>query len=299
MSKLKVVIMKGLPASGKSTHAKELVDKFNYKRINNDDMRAMIDNGYHSKTNEKMINKTRDALLELYLSSGKNVVVDNTHFYEKHIEDITAIANKYNAEVEIKFIDTPLDVCVERDKKREKSVGAHVIKNMFNTYLRRNDVKDRYVKQDELLPKAIVFDIDGTLALINPDNPRSPYEESRAQEDLAHKPVWDLIYSLDDSFEFEMLFVSGRTDACFDDTVKWLYDTYDKFNMAVYDIEKSLFMRKAGDMRKDSIVKKELYEQNIKGKYNVLFVIDDRTQVVDMWRQELKLPCFQVWYGDF
>ena len=57
-------------------------------------------------------------------------------------------------------------------------------------------------------------------------------------------------------------------------------------------------MRTLGDMRKDSIVKQELYEQNILGKFNVSFILDDRQQVVDMWRS-LGLTVFQVAEGDF
>jgi hypothetical protein len=57
-------------------------------------------------------------------------------------------------------------------------------------------------------------------------------------------------------------------------------------------------MRSAGDMRKDSIVKEEIYRQEILGRYNVWFVLDDRNQVVDMWRL-LGLRCLQVAPGNF
>jgi hypothetical protein len=58
-------------------------------------------------------------------------------------------------------------------------------------------------------------------------------------------------------------------------------------------------MRRTGDRRKDSVVKRQMYERTVAGKYDVLFVLDDRNQVVDMWRKELNLACFQVDYGDF
>jgi hypothetical protein len=61
----------------------------------------------------------------------------------------------------------------------------------------------------------------------------------------------------------------------------------------------ALFMRSTGDIRKDSVVKKELFEANVKGKYFINFVLDDRDQVIDLWRLELGLPCLQVNYGDF
>ena len=57
-------------------------------------------------------------------------------------------------------------------------------------------------------------------------------------------------------------------------------------------------MRQAGDNRDDRIVKREIYEREIKGRYNVRFVLDDRNKVVALWR-DLGLPCFQVADGDF
>jgi hypothetical protein len=58
-------------------------------------------------------------------------------------------------------------------------------------------------------------------------------------------------------------------------------------------------MRTVGDVRRDSIVKKELFETHVANRYFIQMVIDDRDQVVDLWRLELGLPCVQVNYGDF
>jgi hypothetical protein len=60
-----------------------------------------------------------------------------------------------------------------------------------------------------------------------------------------------------------------------------------------------LIMRAAGDFRKDAIIKKEIFSNYVEGKYFVELVLDDRNQVVDLWRNDLQLPCFQVFYGDF
>jgi len=57
-------------------------------------------------------------------------------------------------------------------------------------------------------------------------------------------------------------------------------------------------MRPAGDIRKDVLIKQEIYEREIKDKYNVLFVLDDRQSVVDGWRS-LGLTVFQVAEGQF
>ena len=57
-------------------------------------------------------------------------------------------------------------------------------------------------------------------------------------------------------------------------------------------------MRKNGYNKKDSIVKKEIFDEYIKDKYYVEFILDDRNQVVDMWR-EMGLTCLQVAEGNF
>jgi hypothetical protein len=58
-------------------------------------------------------------------------------------------------------------------------------------------------------------------------------------------------------------------------------------------------MRGHRDQRKDSIIKRELFDGHVRGRFYVEAVIDDRNQVVDMWRRELGLTCLQVDYGDF
>jgi hypothetical protein len=85
--------------------------------------------------------------------------------------------------------------------------------------------------------------------------------------------------------------MSGRQEEAQEATRKWL-----QRHEIPYD---ALIMRKTGDARKDSIVKKELYEAHVRGQFHIEVVLDDRNQVVDLWRLELGLPCLQVNYGDF
>ena len=77
----KVYLTKGLPGSGKSTWAKEMVSKNpnSYKRVNKDDLRAMLDNGKHSEDAEKFILNVRDSIILLALENGKHVIVDDTN----------------------------------------------------------------------------------------------------------------------------------------------------------------------------------------------------------------------------
>lgn len=140
------------------------------------------------------------------------------------------------------------------------------------------------------LPRAIICDLDGTLALLGN---RNPYETARAIEDALNEPVANVIevYAHQKLYDVRLLLVSGREEKYRDVTLKWLI----KHDIKNYE---ALYMRPTGDKRKDYVVKREIYEKSIHGKYYVLFVLDDRDQVVKMWR-ELGLTCFQVEYGDF
>jgi len=82
---MKVLMLKGLPASGKSTYAKELVSKnHNWVRVNKDDLRAMMNNGEFSYKLEKQIVKTERELVDIALKNGKSVVIDDTNFNLDH-----------------------------------------------------------------------------------------------------------------------------------------------------------------------------------------------------------------------
>jgi hypothetical protein len=83
---------------------------------------------------------------------------------------------------------------------------------------------------------------------------------------------------------------SGRNGESEPQTRNWL-----KANHVPFD---ELHMRKPGDMRKDSVIKGELLDKHIIGKYNVIFCLDDRDQMIHYYRDK-GLKVFQVAYGDF
>ena len=89
---------------------------------------------------------------------------------------------------------------------------------------------------------------------------------------------------------FSIIFCSGRPERCRADTEDWLREV-------CHITDYTLLMRKDGDFRADHIVKQEILDNSIP-KEHVLFVLDDRQQVVDMWRRN-GLVCFQVAEGNF
>ena len=278
---VRLLMLKGLPASGKSTYAKKLADK-GWVRVNKDDLRAMLNNGKWSKHNEKFVLKVRNLIVADALSQNKDVVVDDTNLEEKHREELQKIANVYNANFKIKFFGTPLKTCLERDSLRQNPVGAEVINMMYKKYLRP---PQEYIPP-EGKPKAIICDIDGTLAEMTG---RSPYDYTRVKEDILKQPIAEIIEKFQND-GYKIILLSGREDSCRDDTIEWLAD-----NSVDFD---HLFMRKTKDGREDSIIKKELFEAHVEKEFQVLFVLDDRNRVVDLWRS-LGMTCLQVQEGDF
>lgn len=270
---------KGLPGSGKSTWAKTQ----KAFRVNKDDLRQKLHGGVWSGKNEKQIIIERDTLIRMNLPFT-DVICDDTNFHPKHEARLREIAKECGAEFEIKdFTDVSVEECIKRDQSRTGSahVGEKVIRSMYNDFLRP------VVKQEIIpgLPTCIICDIDGTLATMGS---RSPFDWHKVGVDTL-KPVIANVF-MEAKADKKIIF-SGRDGSCRQETMEWLFN-----NGVVYDY---LFMREAGDMRKDSIVKREIYDREILGKYNVLFVLDDRDQVVDMWRRDLGLTCLQVAYGNF
>jgi len=142
------------------------------------------------------------------------------------------------------------------------------------------------MNETKKLPLALIVDIDGTLAI---RGDRSPFEWGKVGIDTVNEPVARVVRRY--AFTHEIIIFSGREDVCEQETRKWLEDNKIPYNQ--------LHMRGTRDVRKDSLVKFEMFVSFVKDQFEVDFVLDDRDQVVDMWRNELHLPCFQVNYGNF
>ena len=290
----KLIMVKGLPGCGKSTWARARMDenKGAYKRVNKDDLRLMLDNNAWSKSNEKFLLKVRDFVIAEALSAGKHVICDDTNLHEKHEKRLHEIAKEHSAMFQIHdMTDVPLDSCIERDLQRPKSVGEKVIRSMWKQYLKpkvEKTVAAAVHNQSRELPRAIICDLDGTLAKMHH---RNPFDASKCDEDEVNEPVRNIVASFY-AQGYKILFFTGREHKFKRPTLTFLEKAFPN------PIEYDLYMRKTGDFRKDSIIKDELFRDVAEGKYYVEFILDDRNQVVDMWR-ELGLVCLQVDYGDF
>ncbi len=142
--------------------------------------------------------------------------------------------------------------------------------------------------------KALIIDLDGTMS--NADH-RKHFVENKNWDsfyaNLVHDEPNKWCHEITKLFGMKNVFillVSGRPEKYGPVTLEWL----EKHGINFDD----LFMRKDGDFRKDSIVKEEIYRAEIEPNFEVLFCIDDRKQVVDMWRS-IGLTCLQCAEGNF
>lgn len=282
-NKQKVLILRGLPASGKTTYARTLEEK-GWVRIEKDeirkDTRLFKDGIYHHKRgDEGIVVKERNRLLRQALARGKDVVSSDTNLNPQHVTSISAIAREFGAQAETKdFLDVSLEELIIRDEMRPDTVGEQVIRKMFHSFVK---TLPTFLKYDPSLPFVIVSDLDGTLTTGPKD--RSPFEWKKVGNDELNLGVAHVLDGVKVINTYAKVFIfSGRDEVCRPETEAWL-----EKNDIEYD---ELFMRRTdhvdekGGQVKDTISKAEMIEKYIKGKYNVLIWFDDRVQVSNMLR---------------
>lgn len=301
----KLLILVGAPGSGKSTFARYFLrTEDNWIRVNRDDFRLMqFGDSLMIPFYEERISKMVEASVLTLLKSDTNVIIDATNTSLRTIQDMIHTYTEY-ADISFKVFDLPVDELVKRCDKRYEETGKFISKSVvernvanlkhtlekfdFAPIPRKVQVATTsYATQDKNLPKAVICDLDGTLSLLNG---RDPYNAATCDNDLLNEPVAAAL-KMAKQRGYQVILLSGREDKFREPTMRFL----DKHQIG-YDL---LLMRTSNDFRKDNIIKRELFEGEIQGKYFVEFLLDDRNQVVDMWRKDLHLPCFQVNYGDF
>jgi len=139
--RLKLIIYVGLPASGKSYHALRRIEQNpgEYKRINRDLLREMADGGKYSEENEVCIRNSEFILAEMFLFSGFAVLIDDCNLSKKTRDMWQEFAQRMEMEMEIEdFRYVPLEICLQRDKQRDRPIGEQVIRGMYERYLKQD-----------------------------------------------------------------------------------------------------------------------------------------------------------------
>lgn len=264
--------MKGLPASGKSTKAYEILKlDGSAVRLNKDLLRTMLHFDKWTGKNEEMTTHAEEILALAFTAKKKNVIIDDTNLNPKVLGRWKALGLEWGKVEIVDLTDVPLLECIRRDSDRgEKSVGKDVIINMAR--------KAGLYKRER---KEIICDIDGTLCDISErlhlikGNEKKDWDAFFA-EIPNDKPRFDIIERVRElSKDFTIVLVTGRPERFKKETQKWL---------GRYGVPyETLIMRKDRDTRADDIIKQEILDAYF-DKAMIEMVIDDRPRVIRMWQ---------------
>jgi predicted kinase len=308
-----LIIFRGLPGCGKSTKAREMQAERGGRVVERDEIRYML-YGRYTNCDEKLVTNVQDRLIEEGLRMGENVFVSDMNLRNAYVTRLIRKAWEFGDEYEIvDMSDVEFDVCVARNNSLVRQVQGKVVPDAvlhtnYNKFIKgktyplpvfidQGVVLEKQWKKyipDTRKTKTIVVDIDGTVAKMKD---RGPFDEHLVGQDDVHEAVIQMVEHAA-SAEIKIIFMSGRTQGCYEATRAWLIE---KMPWLEYDwagVSWDLFMREVGDQRSDDVVKHEMFHKFVAPGHNVLYVIDDRNKVVKMWR-EIGLVCAQVAEGDF
>ncbi len=298
---------RGLPGSGKSTWTVQQLDSSapgTLARCNRDSYRLMLHGRprHGDQVCEDQVTIAQHAAIERLLRAGVDVIVDDTNLRQRNLRNLAELAWRTGADFAVQdFTNVPLEECIRRDASRDghACVGEEVVRALHRKFLAGRALPLPVPAADEAvigrpyvpdlrLPAAVMVDIDGTVALH--DGVRDPYDASLYHLDLPNEPVITAVNAMFLTGH-EVVFCSGRDETYRDVTEEWL-DKHINIPRA------GLFMRKAGDVRRDDVIKQELFDAHIRDHFQVTCVFDDRDRVVQAWRG-IGLTVLQVADGAF
>jgi predicted kinase len=239
------------------------------------------------------VHEYRDTLVGL----KKNIIFSDTNLNAKYLKQSINYMESVGYEVELKYLPIDYETAVKRDKMRSNTVGIDVINRQWVQWLQlpRDKIGIPLYQRDDTKPVAIVVDIDGTVANFKRHDHsfiRNPYDWDKVDRDAPIPEIIELVKMYHNNGR-KIVFLSGRDAVSRELTVKWI-------NQHIGIPEFVLHMRTEGDMRKDRIIKDELFWGLVVPKYDVEFTVDDRKQMVRYWADiGVKLLNVGNFYEDF
>ncbi|AIG78417.1 Hypothetical protein AJAP_27865 [Amycolatopsis japonica] len=298
-------ILRGLPGVGKTTRARRLRKRYGGVLAGRDHFRALYgtEGQPGDRVIEDQITQLQVHLITHALSVGDHVYVDDMNLRDRYVRRLLQIARQQGAEVAVyDLTDHSVELAIVQDANpdRTHSVGEDRIRDLHRRFIKGRGyplpmpelpdeapTADRY-DGDPTRPWAVLVDVDGTVAQMHD---RSPYDMTRVGED---SPKWAVIHVVESLAKagYRIVFVSARNEVARPATEDWIDEHIELPEGFV------LHMRADGDGRDDRVVKREIFDKEIRDRYFVRAVLDDRDKVVRMWR-DLGLTCLQVAEGAF
>lgn len=289
----KMIILVAPPGAGKSTLAKKY-EAEGYLRINQDLQGRMY-----------------TVMFLQAVERGDDIVCDRMNFDDNQRRPFLEQGLKHNYKIEMIVLHESYDTCFKRIMARkdhetikdEKSARA-ALHTFFVKYERPRvseyfDLKFVYPEGDK--PSAIVVDLDGTLCNVEHRRHFVRREGKKdwagffrgIADDTVNQWCKDIAVAL--SIKHNVVFASGRGQELEQQTRDWLDDNI-RYDLHVHNYQ--LYMRHQGDHRQDYVAKEIILDFEILTRFKPVFMIDDRQQVVDLWRKR-GFVCLQCDLGDF
>lgn len=285
-----LTILVGPPGSGKTTLAEQYTER-GYHRVSQDDQGKA---GHMERFTSA-------------LAYGENIILDRMNFSREQRERYIKPAREAGYGVDIIVLQVPYAICLKRCLERtnhptvqDEQGARQALHTFFSKYEKpaQDEASDiTFAGHHDISnkPQCVIVDLDGTLCNIDH---RLSYVHGIRKDwgsffrnipyDGVNEWCRELVSSL--SHNMEIVLCSGRPDDHRPETEKWLTE-----NEIDYRV---LHMRRRGDFRKDDVVKEIILDFEILPRYEVLMAVDDRKQVVDMWRRR-GITCLACAEGEF
>lgn len=325
-----LLCLSGLPGSGKTKVAKEWLaeDSDGRIRVNYDEMRlARFGPAWKwNRKGEEEIKAAARRTIEDALKAGLSVCIDNTNLSRGVRAGWEQLARSCGADYVQQEIDTPISICLARDRGRKDRAGGRVGQAVIERMALFYGFLDWTASKEPI----VIVDIDGTVAdcshrlhHIKPlivhkmdckweaakrinathtqgrDDTKScpqcgavrpskdwPSFFASVSDDKPNAPIIALVRRL--YIDHQIIMVSGRDTSIGIETEEWLFKHHVPFHR--------LFLRQAGDHRPDTDAKREIIEHLPLER--VKYVFEDRSKVVEMYRS-LGLTVLQVAEGSY